>query len=93
LRVALSRGELPGADWSDRARAVAEGAGLRFCRLAAVKPPPAEGAAPELTLDEVRELTDEQVAAILRTAKDLTDAEVELLRGVMAELHEAEGGR
>lgn len=92
LRASLALGELPGTDWPERARTAAEAAGLRYCRIAAVRADDPGGApdAPALTLDEVRELSDEQVLGILKAARQLTDAETDLLRGLLSDLHAPE---
>lgn len=92
LRVALGAGELPGADWEARARAAAEAAGLRFCRIKNVAAEVAGSttAAPAITLDELRELSDERVVELLTAAKNLTGDEAALLRGVLADLAASE---
>ncbi len=88
LRTALAPGQGPGPDWGDRARAAAEAASLRHCRIVAVRPETPDAPKPDATFspDELRDLTDERVVDILAAAKALTDSEVELLRSVLETL-------
>jgi len=89
LRVALGAGETAEADWEARARAAAAAAGLRYGRIRRVEAAgEAEaGSAPRgVTIEELRELSDERVVELLAAARNLTPGETELLRGVLADL-------
>ena len=93
FNVALGPGERVQVEWTERARQAAESRKLRFCLVnpVSVAAEQAKGAARELTMQELKELSDEEVLAVLSAARQLTDRQRELLRGLMAEIAEPDG--
>ena len=87
LNVHLGIGELPGADWSERARKTCGAKGFRFCVNNPVRAEPtkAQEARMPLTMAELRELTNDEVLGILSTRHELSARQRELIKSLMEE--------
>ena len=87
LNVSLGAGDLPGPDWTERARRACAAKGLRFCLNNPVRAEAAEtgGSRPALTMAELKELSDDEVLRILSDRHKLTDRHRELIRSLMQE--------
>ena len=85
LNVHLGPGELPGPDWSERARQACSAKGLRFCLNNPIRTENPAG--PEdrkmLTVAELKTLTDDEVLEILSNRHELTARQIELVRSLM----------
>lgn len=89
FNVRLAADALPGADWKERARKACADRGLRFCVIN-----PIREAAPEnnevshrkLTMEELKELSDDEVLTILSAQHPLSDRQRELLGGLLRDL-------
>jgi exonuclease SbcD len=85
LNVRLGAGELPGPDWTERARQTCDSKKVRFCLNN-----PVRAEAPErqenrkiLTMAELKELSDDEVLQILSTRHKMTDRQLELVKSLM----------
>ena len=85
LNVRLGADELPGPDWTERARQTCAAKGVRFCLNN-----PVRAEAPErqenrkiLTMAELKELSDDEVLQILSTRHKMTDRQLELVKSLM----------
>jgi exonuclease SbcD len=85
LNVRLGAGELPGPDWSERARKACAAKGLRFCVNNPVRTeaPAGEAAKRTLALSELKELSDDEVLDILSAKHEMTDRQRELIGTLM----------
>jgi len=88
LNVKLGIGELPGPDWSERARRACAEKGLRFCVNN-----PIRGALPDnvgnkkmLSMAELKELSDDEVLEILSTRYEMSSRQRELVKTLMKEV-------
>lgn len=87
LNVRLGPGELPGPDWTERARQACLAKGYRFC----VNNPVRSGeldrseARKVLTVSELRELSDDEVLEILAARHELSARQRELVKGLLKE--------
>ena len=88
LNVKLGVGELPGPDWSERARQACLAKGLRFCVNNPVRAEAQDGAEARktLTMAELRELSDDEVLEILSTRHEMSPRQRELVRELMKEV-------
>lgn len=90
LNVALGADELPAADWTERARQVAASKGLRYCLVNQIReakdPLSPVGGGRRLTMEELKELSDDEVLKIMASAHTLSDRQKELLGGLMADI-------
>ena len=85
LNVRLGAEELPGPDWTEKARQVCAAKGVRFCLNN-----PVRAEAPErqenrkiLTMAELKELSDDEVLQILSARHKMTDRQLELVKSLM----------
>lgn len=88
LNVRLGAGELPGPDWTERARQTCAAKGVRFCLNN-----PVRAEAPErqenrkiLTMAELKELSEDEVLQILSTRHKMTDRQLELVKSLMEKI-------
>lgn len=88
LNVRLGVGELPGPDWTERARKACLAKRLRFCLNN-----PIRAEAPEknedmktLTIAELKELSNDEVLQILSVRHELSARQRELVRSLMEEV-------
>ena len=88
LNVRLGVGELPGPDWSERARQACLAKGLRFCVNNPVRTmsPDKSEARKMLTMAELRELSDDEVLEILSTRHEMSARQRELIKALMKEV-------
>ena len=88
LNVRLGVGELPGPDWSERARQACLAKGLRFCVNNPVRTmsPDKSEARKMLTMAELRELSDDEVLEILSTRHEMSERQRELIKALMKEV-------
>ena len=85
LNVRLGAEELPGPDWTEKARQACAAKGVRFCLNN-----PVRAEAPErqknrkiLTMAELKELSDDEVLQILSARHKMTDRQLELVKSLM----------
>lgn len=85
LNVRLGAGELPGPDWTERARKACAAKGLRFCvnNTVRTEAPAGEAAKRTLALSELKELSDDEVLDILSAKHEMTDRQRELVGTLM----------
>ena len=88
LNVRLGADELPGPDWTERARQTCAANGVRFCLNN-----PVRAEAPEkpenrkiLTMAELKELSDDEVLQILSARHKMTDRQLELVKSLMEKI-------
>ena len=88
LNVHLGIGELPGADWSERARKTCGAKGFRFCVNNPIRTEVSEKQRSKkmLTMAELRKLSDDEVLQILSTRHELTDRHREMIKSLMKEI-------
>ncbi len=88
LNVRLGVGELPGPDWTERARQTCFAKGLRFCVNNPIRTeaPDKQEAKKMLTMKELKELSDDEVLQILSTRHELSDRQRELIKSLMKEV-------
>ena len=94
LNVVVAAGERIPVEWTERARQMSASRGFRFCLLNPVRPaaePQSAAHGARLTMEALKELSDEEVLTILSSARKMTDRQKELLRGLMTELSASEG--
>ena len=87
LNVSLGVGEMPGPDWTERARRACAAKGLRFCLNNPIRAEAAEkgGSRPALSMAELKELSGDEVLRILSDRHELSDRHRELIRSLMQE--------
>lgn len=88
LNVRLGTGEMPGADWTERARKACLARGFRFCvvnPIRAESPDKAE-ARKMLTMAELKELSDDEVLEILTARHELSERQRDLVKALMKEM-------
>ena len=85
LNVRLGAGELPGPDWTERARKACAAKGLRFCVNNPVRAeaPSVRDVGKTLTMSELRELSDDDVLDILSAKHEMTGRQRELVGSLM----------
>ena len=88
LNVRLGAGEVAGPDWTERARRACSAKGLRFCVNNAIR---AEGAERReekntLTMEELKELSNDEVLQILSSRHELSARQRELIKSLMEEV-------
>jgi len=92
LNVSLGAGELTGPDWSERARKACEEKGLRFCVVNPIRRETEEEKAEAkavLTMAELKELSNDEVLAILSSGRQpLTERQRALVKSLMEEVAE-----
>lgn len=88
LNVRLGVGELPGSDWTERARQACAAKGLRYCVVNPVRTeaPERQVGKMTLTLAELKKLSNDEVLHILSTRHELTDRQCELVKSLMEEV-------
>ena len=87
LNVRLGAGELPGPDWTERARKACCAKGLRFCVNNPIRTETSEKQETKklLTMEELKELSNDEVLQILSTRQRLSDRQCELVKSLMEE--------
>ena len=86
LNVSIGANELPGADWTERARQAAADRGFRFCQVNPIRQAAVDlnaPAAPVLTVDELQDLPADKVIDILARQRPLTDRQRALIKGLL----------
>ena len=85
LNVRLGADELPGPDWTERARQTCAAKGVRFCLNNPVRAeaPERQESRKILTMAELKELSDDEVLQILSTRHKMTDRQRELVKSLM----------
>ena len=88
LNVRLGVGELPGPDWTERARKNCAAKGFRFCVINSIRTEVLERQENRkmLTTAELKELSNDEVLQILSTCHKLTDHQRELVKSLMEEV-------
>ncbi len=89
LNVRLGAGELPGPDWTEKARQACQAKGLRFCVNNMIRTESEEKkreAKKVLTVTELKELSHDKVVDILSAKRKLSDSQRELLKALMEEV-------
>ena len=88
LNVRLGVGELPRPDWTERARRACFEKGLRFCVNNPIRTeaPDKQEAKKMLTMEELKELSDDEVLQILSARHELSDRQRELVKTLMKEV-------
>ena len=88
LNARLGADELPGPDWTERARQTCVAKGFRFCLINPVRAeaPERQDGRKRLTMAELRELSDDEVLQILSMRHELTDRQRELVKSLMEEV-------
>ena len=90
LNVRLAPGELPGADWTERARKACNARNLCFCVINPVRTACAGGTEGRrhLAVSELRNLPNDEVLGILSSRHELSARQRELVKSLMAEIPE-----
>lgn len=87
LNVALGATEAVGPDWTERARQACAAKGYRYCVINAIREELAEegeqAGRSGLTINELRELSDDEVVEILSARRALTPRQCELVKSLM----------
>ena len=88
LNVRLGAGELPGPDWTERARKACAGKGFRFCVNNVIRTDSSEvrESRRHMSMDELKELSNDAVLDILSARHELTARQRELVRSLMQEV-------
>ena len=88
LNVRLGAGELPGPDWTERARKACCAKGLRFCVNNPIRTETSEKQETKkvLTMEELKELSNDEVLQILSTRQRLSQRQCELVKSLMEEM-------
>jgi len=88
LNVRLGAGELPGPQWTERARRACQAKEFRFCTVNPIRPPEPDRDEPRkvLTVAELKELSDDKVLDILAARHELSPRQRELVKGLMKEV-------
>ena len=96
LNVALAKDEQIPTDVLEKARRLAEERGFRFCLINPIRDAGSEDEKEshnrDLTMDQIREMSDEDMLTVLDDHQKLTDHQKDLLRGLLAKLTEAARG-
>ena len=87
LNVRLGANELPGPDWTERARKDCAAKGVRFCVINPIRTetPERQENRKMLTMAELKGLSNDEVLQILSTRHELTDRQRELVKSLMEE--------
>ena len=87
LNVRIGAGELPGPDWTERARKACCAKGLRFCVNNPIRTETSEKQETKkmLTMEELKELSNDEVLQILSTRQRLSQRQCELVKSLMEE--------
>ena len=85
LNVRLGVGELPGPDWTERARKACLAKGFRFCVNNPIRTelPEVHEDRKTLSMAELKELSDDEVLQILSTRHELSARQRELVKSLM----------
>ena len=88
LNVKLGVGELPGPDWSEKARSACADKGLKFCVNNPVRAasPDNLGGKKMLSMAELKELSDDEVLEILSARHEMSPRQRELVKTLMKEV-------
>jgi len=88
INVRLGAGELPGPDWSERARRACADKGLRFCVNNPVRTASPDNAESKkmLSMAELKELSDDEVLEILSARHEMSPRQRELVKTLMKEV-------
>ncbi len=89
LNVALGENGAIGPDWAERARSACVAKEYRYCTINPVRKESAVKAAAErkmLSVDELRELSNEEVVKILSARRSLTPRQCELVKALLEEV-------
>ena len=89
LNVALGEGAAVGPDWSERARSACAARKYRYCTINPIRKEAAGSAAPErrmLSVEELKELSNDEVVKILSERRSLTERQRELVKGLLEEV-------
>ena len=88
LNVRLGVGELPGPDWSERARKACLARGFRFCVINPVRAesPDRAEARKALTVSELKALSDDEILDILATKHELSERQRGLVKALMEDV-------
>ena len=87
LNVRLGVGELPGPGWTERARKACCAKGLRFCVNNPIRTETSEKQETKRmpTMEELKELSNDEVLQILSTRQRLSQRQCELVKSLMEE--------
>ena len=87
LNVRLGVGEMPGPDWTERARKACSAKGLRFCVNNPIREASSEcrSVRATLTMEELKSLSEDDVLRILTTRHELSTRQRELVKALMEE--------
>ena len=85
LNVRLGSDELSGPDWTERARKACNVKGFRFCVNNPIRTesPGKKETKKMLTMEELKELSDDEVIQILSTRHELSARQCELIKSLM----------
>lgn len=89
MNIRLGIGELPGPDWTERARRACAAKGVRFCVNNPIKTESAETGAQSqkvLTMTELRELSNDKILDVLSSRHEFSERHRELLRALIEEV-------
>ncbi len=88
LNVRLCVGEMPGPDWTERARTACLAKGLRFCMNNPIRSesPDVPEERKRMSMAELKELSDDEVLRIMSSRHELSDRQRELVRSLMREV-------
>ena len=89
LNVALGENGAVGPDWAERARRACVAKNYRYCTINPIRKEVAGIAAAEkrmLTVEELKELSNDEVVKILSTKRLLTPRQCELVKGLLDEV-------
>ena len=88
LNVRMGVGEMPGPDWTERARQACSAKGLRFCVNNPVRAESSEkcDSRKTLTMEELKRLSDDEVLEIMASRHEMSAHQRELVKSLMAEV-------
>ena len=89
LNVALGENGAMGPDWAERARRACVAKNYRYCIVNPIRKEVAAKASAEkktLSIEELRELSNDEVVTILSSRRSLTPRQCELVKGLLAEV-------
>lgn len=88
LNVRLGVGEMPGPDWTEKARQACRLKDLRFCLVNPIRTEAREAreARPAMTVAELKELSGDQVLDILSARHELSARQRDLIQTLMQEI-------
>ena len=89
LNVALGENGAVGPDWAERARRACVAKNYRYCMVNPIRKEVAGIAAAErkmLSVEELKELSNDEVVTILSTRRSLTPRQCELIKRLMEEV-------